>query len=80
MIYFWNFRGFRGRSPLGEGVAEDTANAIRDCRGPLQGPRNDNVVPWLKRGEGFPLPFCMDCFVISFLAMTFFGSISDYIP
>lgn len=24
-----------------EGVAEDTANAIGDCRGPLQGPRND---------------------------------------
>ena len=37
-----------------EGVAEDTANAIRDCRGPLQGPRNDNIAPWLKRGEGFP--------------------------
>lgn len=49
------FYGVLGAKPLGEGVAEDTANAIRDCRGPLQGPRNDNVVPWLKRGEGFPL-------------------------
>ena len=27
-----------------EGVAEDTANAIRDCRGPLQGPRNNVVL------------------------------------
>ena len=36
--------GVLGAKPLGEGVAEDMANAIRDCRGPLQGPRNDNVV------------------------------------
>lgn len=36
--------GRRMMLPL-ERVAEDTANAIRDCRGPLQGPRNDNIVP-----------------------------------